>query len=95
MTFTSEGTPATTDPVTGYPIPGTPGEARSVPCRFYLGGIKEFKNEDNTVTRQVGRIRLDAGSDMPLIGQVIDIPGQFNGQVRDIYRGQLTWRIDV
>lgn len=95
MTFTDPGEPGGVDATTGYPIPGTPGEARSVPCRFYLGGIKEFKNEDNSVSKQVGRIRLNVNSPMPVIGQVIDIPGHFNGQVRDIYRGQLTWRIDV
>jgi hypothetical protein len=86
---------STFEPGTGYEIPGQTGEAVSIPCRFHLGGIKEFRNEDNTVVKQIGRIRVDKGSQMPVIGQTIDVPGHFNGQVRDIYKGQLSWRIDV
>jgi hypothetical protein len=95
MNWTTAGTPGGEDPNTGYPLPRTPGEAKSIPCHFHLGGIKEFKNEDNSVTRQIGRIRLDPGSELPLVGQTLDIPGHFTGIARDIYKGQLSWRIDV
>nr|MBB6149486.1 hypothetical protein [Mucilaginibacter sp. SP1R1] len=95
MNWVTAGGAVTVDPLTGYPIPGAPGVAKSVPCRFHLGGVKIFKNQDNTTINQVGRIRLDAGVELPQVGQIIDIPGQFNGKVQDIYRGQLSYRIDV
>jgi hypothetical protein len=95
MNWTTAGTAGGEDDTTGYPLPGTPGESVSVPCRFHLGGIRVFKNQDNSEVNQIGRIRVDVGSDMPLIGQRVDVPGQFNGVIRDIYRGQLSWRLDV
>jgi hypothetical protein len=95
LEWTTASSEPAQDPLTGYPIPGTPGEARSVPCRFHLGGTKEFRNEDNTVVKQIGRIRVDEGSEMPVVGQVVTVPGHFTGQVKDVYKGQLSWRIDV
>jgi hypothetical protein len=95
MNWITAGTPGGEDPVTGYPLPGTPGEARSVACRFHLGGVKVFKNEDNSVTNQVGRIRLDAGVELPEVGTIVEVAGQFTGPVKDVYRGQLSYRIDV
>lgn len=62
-----------TEPGTGYEIPGVPGNPIAVLCRFYLGGIKEFRNEDNSVIRQKGRIRLDAGSHMPKVGEPVKV----------------------
>ena len=94
MTWTAAGE-TVEDPETGYPMPGGTGEAKAVPCRFHLGGIKVFKNQDSTESNQVGTIRVDAGSDTPMVNQIIDIPGQFNGPVRQIYHGQLTWRLEV
>jgi hypothetical protein len=95
LKWTTAGTPGGEDPVTGYPLPPTPGVDMQVPCRFYLGGVKQFKNQDNTVVNQIGRIRLDAGVELPAIGDMIEIPGQFTGKVQDVYRGQLSYRIDV
>lgn len=95
MNWTTPGTPGGVDNTTGYPIPGTPGSAMSTPCRFHLGGIKQFKNEDNSVVNQVGRIRLDVGSELPVVGTIIEVVGQFKGPVKDVYRGQLSYRIDV
>lgn len=110
---------STTEPGTGYEIPGVPGITKAVECRFYLGGIKEFKNEDNAVVRQKGKIRVDAGSELPILGQTVKVyevsalqsggsvvtvngetvfisgPVHFTGRIMDIYRGQLTWRLDV
>lgn len=88
---------STIDPVTGYPVPGTPGLVKSVPCRFHLGGIKVFKNEDSTEVNQVGTIRVDIGSDMPEVGQIVDVPGYFNGRIRAKYTGGqlISWRMDV
>ncbi|MCY1535763.1 hypothetical protein D9M68_711820 [compost metagenome] len=68
---------------------------KSVKCHWHLGGTKEFKNEDNTVVKQIGRIRIDADSDLPEVGQKVEVVGHFEGIVRDVYKGQLSWRIDV
>jgi hypothetical protein len=110
---------STTEPGTGYEIPGVPGITKAVECRFYLGGLKEFKNEDNKVVQQKGKIRVDAGSELPLVGSKVKVyevaellsgdsvltvngatifvtgPVHFEGRIMDIYRGQLTWRLDV
>lgn len=69
--------------------------SKSVECHWHLGGTKEFRNEDNTVSKQLGRIRLDVGSELPEVGQMVEIEEHFKGIVRDIYKGQLSWRIDV
>ncbi|WPU91796.1 hypothetical protein SNE25_20985 [Mucilaginibacter sabulilitoris] len=95
MNWVTAGTPGGIDENTGYPIEGQPGESRSLPCRFHLGGVKVFKNQDNTEVNQIGRIRLDAGVELPEVGAEITVPGQFSGKVMDVYRGQLSYRIDV
>ncbi|MBB6109715.1 hypothetical protein SAMN05421821_105133 [Mucilaginibacter lappiensis] len=95
MNWTTPDTPGGTDDETGYPLPGIPGIAKSVPCRFHLGGVKVFKNKDNTTVNQTGQIRLDAGVDLPEVGDQIEVVGQFKGKVQDVYRGQLSHRIDV
>lgn len=91
--------PSTIEPGTGYEIPGVPGEPIEVPCGYHDGGVKEFKNEDNKVVLQKGFIRLDVGSDLPDLFYPIKIYGGtelvFEGKVMNIFRGQLTWRIDV
>jgi hypothetical protein len=97
--------PSTTEPGTGNEIPGAPGETIAVPCRFYLGGTKVFKNEDSTDVQQKGKIRLDAGVKLPAVGVEITVTDvydplkpeviHFQGRVMDVYRGQLSYRIDV
>jgi hypothetical protein len=95
MNWETAGTPGGIDDSTGYPLPGIPGQPMSVPCRFHLGGVKVFKNEDSTVVNQIGSVRLDAGIELPEVGSIIEIVGQFTGPVKDVYRGQLSSRIDV
>lgn len=95
LKWTTAGTAGGEDPITGYPIEGLSGEEMSVPCRFHLGGVKVFKNQDNIEVAQVGSIRVDAGVDLPEVGAVIEVVGHFAGQVKDVYRGQLSNRIDV
>jgi hypothetical protein len=95
MNWVTAGVPTGEDPATGYPLPQAPGEPRSVACRFHLGGTKVFRNEDSTEVNQIGRIRLDAGIELPEPGQIIEVVGQFKGKVQDVYRGQLSSRIDV
>jgi len=92
-----------TDPETGYPVPGTDVQTFEVPCRFHSGGgssgSKEYRNEDNTVVMQKGRIRMDAGGNMPEVGQMVTVVEgdyvHFSGPVRETYRGQKTWRVEV
>lgn len=86
---------STIENATGYITPSTPSAAIEVPCRFYAGGTKEFKNQDNTVVKQIGRIRIAVGSEIPQVGQMVEVPGHFRGVIREIYKGQLTWRLTV
>lgn len=95
MNWTTAGGETTADPVTGYPIEGTPGTAMSTPCRFHLGGVRVFRNQDNVQVNQIGRIRLDVGVELPSVGSMVEVVGQFVGKVQDVYRGQLSYRIDV
>ncbi|MFC4213481.1 hypothetical protein ACFOWA_19970 [Pedobacter lithocola] len=95
MKWKTPGGTTTEDAVTGYPIEGAPGEDKETPCRFHLDSTKEFKNEDGTVSRQVGSVRLDANIELPLVGQAIEIPGYFSGPVRGVYAGQLSSRLEV
>ncbi|WP_285011204.1 hypothetical protein [Pedobacter faecalis] len=88
------------DPVTGFPIPGGGGEQVQVACRWHADNSKEFRNEDNSVVRQQGRIAVDVGSPMPEIGQEVTVTEgeyvHFVGVVREVYRGQVRrWRVDV
>lgn len=91
--------PSTIEAGTGYEIPGVPGEPIEVPCGYHDGGVKEFKNEDNKVVLQKGFIRLDVGSGLPDLFHPIKIYSGtelvFEGKVMNIFRGQLTQRIDV
>lgn len=98
MTWTVLG-PAGKD-AKGYPVEGTPISSHSRDCRFYSGGganraLKEFKNEDNTFTKQVGQIRMDPSGDCPEEGQLVEIPGVFKGIIRQVHKGVLSWRLYV
>ncbi|RZJ86762.1 MAG: hypothetical protein EOO20_17600 [Chryseobacterium sp.] len=96
LKFTLPGTPPTVDE-NGYDVPGIPGEEVEIPCRYHPSGKdrKQFTLDDGSVIVQQGRIRLDVGSLLPKVGQSIDVPGYFTGVVRDTYKGQLTYHIDV
>lgn len=95
MNWKTPGGDSTKNSITGDFIAGTPGIDKSVSCRFHSGGTKEYVNEDNTVVKQKGRIRVDAGVEIPEKGQTVEVVGQFTGIIRDIYKGQLSWRLDV
>lgn len=92
----TETTEATTDEATGYPIPGTEINYE-LKCRWHSGGTKVYRNEDSTEVMQKGRIRVDIGSPMPQVGQLLEVVGHFNGTAMEVYTGgTLTgWRIDV
>lgn len=98
---TPDGPPAQDD--NGYDIPGEPGTSKEVPCRFHSGGgqlvVKTFLLDDGTTTQQKGTIRLDAGVELPDRSQQIEVVDGstvvFSGKVMDVFRGQLSHRIDV
>lgn len=82
----------------GYPIPGTPGEEKEVGCRFHLESSKVYKNEDSTEVAQVGQIRCDVG-EIPQVGQMVQVGEgdyvHFSGIVREVFKGQLSHRLEV
>ncbi|WP_231492208.1 hypothetical protein [Pedobacter sp. Leaf170] len=101
LKWTTAGGPPTEDPVTGYPIPGTPGEAKEIACRFHLESTKVYKNEDSTESRQIGQVRCDVGT-IPEVGQTIEVVNNqnpsivhFSGVVRAVFHGQLSHRLEV
>ena len=91
-----ETTEASTDEDTGYTIPGATID-HEIPCRWHSGGTKVYRNEDSTQVMQKGRIRVDIGSPMPKVGQILEVVGHFTGVAMEVYTGgTLTgWRIDV
>lgn len=102
LTFTTPGTPATDDPVTGYPIPGEPEQQVSIRCRFVPNKTaRVFKNANNEDVQQKGRIRVPIGSIMPTpFAHLVVTEGErvhFTGPALEVYTGgHLTgWRIDV
>lgn len=72
MTWTPRAE-STFEPGTNFEIPGIPLAPKAVECRFHLGGIKEFRNEDNVATLQKGSIRMDAYSELPGVGEPVKI----------------------
>jgi hypothetical protein len=100
MLWTAKGI-SSTDPATGWETPDALGIEHAVPCRFHAGGIKEFKNEDNSVVQQKGRIRINSGVATPDVGQAVTVKmGEdvlFEGAIREVFLGgQLgSWRLDV
>lgn len=100
LTYTTPGIPGGEDG-NGFPLPDQPGDIVTVPCRFHQDSSKVFKNEDSTEVAQVGRIRLDAGVAVPIVGTVVTVTStesgavQFSGPVRERYEGQLSGRLEV
>jgi transcription antitermination factor NusG len=82
----------------GYPIPGTPGEDKEIGCRFHLESSKVYKNEDSTEVAQVGQIRCNVCI-IPQVGQMVQVVEgdyvHFSGIVREVFKGQLSYRLEV
>lgn len=83
----------------GDVVVGAPGVEQEVPCRFHLLSAKEIANQQNSPVKYSGLIRLDAGVGLPEIDTQITVnEGEiihYSGLVKDIFRGQLSYRIDV
>lgn len=103
MIWSTPAGEATFDPITEYPIPGTPGSEQITPCRFHdsMGRGKVYKNEDSTESVQVGTIRLDAGVDLPSKGSMVVVKDEderviYEGTVKEVpYRGTMSSRVEV
>lgn len=95
MQWQTQGVESVYNPATGEYSEPIPGELVQRKCRFHLGGTKVYKNQDSTDVNQVGTIRLDAGGLMPSVNDTVNVIGHFTGKVREVYRGQLSWRIEV
>lgn len=83
----------------GDVVVGAPGVEMEVPCRFHLLSAKEIANQQSSPVKYSGLIRLNTGVELPAVGtQITVVEGEiihYSGLVKDIFRGQLSYRIDV
>lgn len=103
MSWTGEGTPASVDTDTGFPIPGVPGEVVSVKCRyenFNKTNRKEWTNEDGKTIAQIGTIFVPFGHEIPRKFKrvrIVDRDGDevFEGPILNVYKGQMNTTLAV
>lgn len=97
------GTPATKDPVTGFPIPSVPGETVTAKGRYenFSGtGRKEYVNRDGQVILQKGTIFIKKGQTAPNKFETVTVTSPefeevFKGEALNVYEGQLNTTIAV
>lgn len=102
-TWFREGTPSTEDPVTGFPVPGIPGEEVSAESRyenFRGGSTKEWRNKKNETVLQRGTIYLRKGQPIPVKFETVTVVSpeygiMFEGEILNVYAGQLNTTIAV
>ena len=105
MSWTGPGTPATVDPVTGFPVPGTPGETVTVQCRYENFGLtnrREWTGEDGKTIWQRGTVYVKFGEPVPAKFEHVTVADpeqdnylEFEGPVLNVYTGQLNTTIAV
>lgn len=105
MSWTGPGTAPTTDPDTGFPIPGKPGEVITAKCRYENFGMTnrtEWEGEDGETIYQRGTVYVLFGEPVPDKFERIKIvdPEQgdyleFEGPVLNVYTGQLNSTLAV
>lgn len=103
LSWTAPGTPPGTDPETGDPIPGTPGEARTAQCRyenFRSNNHREWVDSDGKVVKQRGTIYVKDGEACPDQFEVVTVTSPefqevFHGETLNVYKGQLNYTIAV
>lgn len=102
-TWEVEGTPAGKDPVTGFPVPGQPGEEISAISRyenFQKGGSKEWTNKNGKTVLQKGVIYLKKGEPVPKKFDTVKVTSpefgeMYEGEVLNVYTGQLNTTIII
>lgn len=105
MSWTGPGTPATVDPVTGFPVPGTPGETVTARCRYENFGMtnrKEWTGEDGQTIQQRGTIYVKFGEPVPGKFERVTVTDDYDGNylevdlpVLNVYKGQLNSTLAV
>lgn len=103
MTWETEGTPASLDPVTRFPVPGAPGLTLSAECRyenFQKGGSREFKNKNGETVLAKGRIFIKKGMPYPKMEDRLTVTSPEFGTVYEgpslhVYKGQLNITVIV
>ena len=82
----------------GYPIPPAESESFESICRYenFTGGIKQFNNKAGEAVQQKGTIFVKFGQSLPKVGEVVKVSlDQFEGEVLNVYKGQLNSTIAV
>lgn len=103
VSWTTEGSPATKDPITGFPIPGSKGEELESKGRyenFKSGNRKEYENKNGDTVYQKGTIYLKKGELIPLRFETVTVTSPefgevFKGEILNVYKGQLNTTIAV
>lgn len=102
-TWLREGSPSTEDPVTGFPVPGQPGEEVMSASRyenFRGGSTKEWRNKKNETVLQRGTIYIKRGEPIPVKFDTVTVVSPefgvvFQGEILNVYKGQLNVTIAV
>lgn len=103
LKWRGEGTPATIDPVTGDPVPGTPGSEITAMCRYenFRGrSSREWLNRDGETVLQRGTIYVKKGEQCPEKFETVTVESPefglvFKGEVLNTYQGQLNYTLAV
>lgn len=104
MKWTPAGTPPTTDPSTGFPVPGNPASEKSAKCRyenFRQSNHKEFTGADGKTIMQKGTIFVQFGQEVPELFDRVTVTDdatgekEYEGHVLNVYTGQMNSTVAV
>lgn len=103
VSWVTEGTPATEDPITGFPIPGEAGATIEVKGRyenFKSGNRKEYLNRDGLTVFQKGTIYIKKGEIYPKRFEIVKVTSPefevvFEGEILNVYKGQLNTTVAI
>lgn len=103
ITWTTQGTPSTVDPETGFPVPGLPGSVLTAKSRyenFRGGSTKEWTNKANKTVLQRGTIYIKRGEPIPVKFDTVKVESPefgtvYEGEILNVYPGQLNVTIAV
>lgn len=102
MSWTGKGSNSSVDSSTGFPKPGSSGQAISAACRYENFGItnrREWTAEDGKTIWQRGTVFVKLGESVPKKFEHIQVKDGdkviFEGPVLNVYEGQLNSTIAV